>query len=382
MEEREPKYQKVIDYINENIASGNFKSGDRLMSEKELGEMFGLSRQTVRHATGELVQRHILTRVQGSGTYIGSGANPVRSRKYMRVAVVSTFYESYIFPPTLKGIESVLGEHHYTMQVAFTDNKIRREAEILKNILNDDSVDGLVVEPAKSSLPNPNLHYYREIQSRHIPILFFNAFYPGLDIPCVRIDDRRIAKRATELLIFLGHRKIGAIFKSDDGQGPLRYQGYIEALLGHNLDIEQEPIVWLDTPETMEMADIGSYVLKRLKGCTGVVCYNDNVASQLIEIARLHGVHVPEDMSVVGIDDADIASIGTVPITSFPHPKEKLGRKVADNIIRIIEDSSFDANYLFESEAVIRKSTTEPPSEEQNVFSGIVRSGESENLSS
>lgn len=357
MAERQSKYQKVIDYINENIASGNFKSGDRLMSEKELSEMFGLSRQTVRHATGELVQRNVLTRIQGSGTYIGNTKLAAREKRTMRIAVVSTFYESYIFPPTLKGIENVLADHHYTMQVSFTDNRIRREAEILKAILDDDAVDGVVVEPAKSSLPNPNLHYYREIQERRIPILFFNAFYPGMDIPCVRLDDVAAAKKMTELLISLGHKKIGAVFKADDGQGPLRYQGYMEGLLHYGLDIDQERIVWLDTPETTNLKDIGSYVLGRLAGCTAVVCYNDMVASQLIDIAIDAGFHVPDDLSVVGIDDANIATLNRVPITSFPHPKEELGRKVAENIVRLIDDPDYDANYLFNSDPIVRQST-------------------------
>ena len=103
---QEAKYQKIINWVRQEIADGSLRSGDKLPSEKELSERFGLSRQTVRHATGELEAQHIVSRVQGSGTYIGGVRQLVYEPRYMSVAVLSTFYESYIFPPTLKGSAS------------------------------------------------------------------------------------------------------------------------------------------------------------------------------------------------------------------------------------------------------------------------------------
>ena len=60
-------YRAVIDWIRQAVASGELRKGDRLPSEKELCEQFGLSRQTIRHATGELEKEGLLTRVRGSG---------------------------------------------------------------------------------------------------------------------------------------------------------------------------------------------------------------------------------------------------------------------------------------------------------------------------
>ena len=354
----EAKYRQVVEWVRDNIANGTLKSGDRLMSEMELSEQFGVSRQTIRHATGELVNEGLLTRVKGSGTYIGGAAVPAlpKREKTMTIAVVSTFYESYIFPDTLKGIERVLSKNEYVMQVTFTDNRLYREEAILKAILEKDNIDGLIVEPAKSALPNPNLHYYEEIRRRNIPIIFFNAFYRDIDVPCVRIDDSKIAERATKVLIDAGHTKIAGIFKGDDGQGPLRYKGFLDAMIGAGLRANQEKILWLDTPMTVNLEEVGDYLFRRLGDSTGVVCYNDQVAYQLIELALKRGLNVPEDLSVVGIDDSYLAGVGKVPFTSFEHPKEKLGRKVAENLLKMIENPTFDGNYLFNSEPVYRGS--------------------------
>ena len=373
MPEQEAKYRQVILWVQNKIEDGSFREGDKLPSESRLSEMFGLSRQTIRHATGELEKEQLVTRVRGSGTYIGSGqvrtqdgaagkhtGFPPRrqdQKKNMNIAVISTFYDSYIFPQTLKGIERVLSRNGYAMQVAFTDNRIRRERTILEAILERDNIDGLIIEPAKSALPNPNIGYYREIMDRGIPLLFFNAVYPDLDAPCVRIDDAGFAGKAVNLLADAGHKEIAGIFKSDDGQGRLRYQGFLNAMTQRGLKVGQERVIWIDTPMTEALGDVGDYILKRIEGCTGVVCYNDEVGYQLVEIALARGIQVPGQLSIVGIDDdTNLANVSRVPLTTFPHPKEVLGKKVGENMIAMIRDPEFDGNWLFDSDAVIRES--------------------------
>ncbi len=353
---QDPKYQLVIDWIKENIESGTLKYGDRIKSEKELSEQFGLSRQTVRRATSELEKDKILTRVQGSGTYIGDRIQGIRHERHMNVAVMSTYIDSYIFPPTLKGIETVLSAHGYTTQLFFTDDKMAQEADILENLLSKNDIDGLIAEPSKSALPNANMKYYREISRRGIPVLFFNASYHSLHMPCVRMDDDRTAKSATELLIRNGHRKIAGLFKCDDGQGHHRYNGYNKALLDAHIRPDAGKVIWIDTGVLSNLGLIKDYIFDRLKDCTACVCYNDEAAFQLINLCIAENIRVPEDLSIVSFDDSDLSRMCQVPFTSFIHPKEELGRKAADNLIKMIEDPGFDASYMFESEPVIRNS--------------------------
>lgn len=319
-------------------------------------EKFGLCRQTIRRATRELVEREIVTRVQGSGTYVGGIIPKIRKERNMNVAVVSTFYESYIFPPTLRGIEKRLSESGYTMQVSFTDNRISNETVVLKTLLQKDNIDGLIVEPSKGALPNPNIKYYKEILSRHIPVIFFNDIYPALQAPCVRLDDWEVAAQATQILIDAGHKKIAGIFKLDDGQGHRRYGGYIDAVMKANLKTHSRQVFWIDTETQQELGEQEEYLFKRIEGCTGIVCYNDEVAMQVIDIALRRGIRVPEDLSVVGIDDSNLAEICKVPFISFPHPKEKLGKKIAENLLKMIDNPAFDGNYIFSAKPVFRDS--------------------------
>ena len=78
--------------------------------------------------------------------------------------------------------------------------------------------------------------------------------------------------------------------------------------------------------------------------------------TKLIDLALKRGLRIPEDLSVVSIDDSHLAGVSRVPFTSFPHPKDLLGRKAAENMIRMIDQPEFDGNFLFDCEPVIRDS--------------------------
>lgn len=355
MRRQEPKYILLVNWIKEQIDMRELRPGQKLYSENVLSEMFGLSRQTVRHAVGLLESEGLVERVQGSGTYIGSRKGEIR-KKMMNIAVISTYVDGYIFPPTLQGIVQTLSAAGYMTQIAFTNNRVDSERNILKGILEKDNVDGVIVEATKSALPNPNLEYYRELQRRQIALLFFNCRYPELEAPIVALDDVKVAKDAVSYLLEQGHRKIGGIFKADDGQGKLRYAGYVEAILEAGLSVDDRKILWIDTEDQKNLRNIQGSVLRRLTDCTAVFCYNDEVAYGLIELLQKEGFRVPGQLSVVSIDGSELSLLADPKITSVPYPMEELGKKTAENMISLINEPDFGGNFLYRPQILIRDS--------------------------
>lgn len=355
MKQREPKYISLVNWIKEKISKRELHPGEKLYSENELSEMFGLSRQTVRHAIGILENEGLVERIRGSGTYIGSRRGIVR-KKTMNIAVISTYVDGYIFPQTLQGIVQTLSAAGYMTQIAFTNNRVDNERRILEGILEKDNVDGVIVEATKSALPNPNLEYYRELQKRQISLLFFNCIYPELDAPIVALDDMHVAEDAVAYLISQGHRKIGGIFKADDGQGKLRYAGYVEALLKEGLSVDDRKILWIDTEDQKALKNIRNSVLRRLTDCTAVFCYNDEVAYGLVELLQKEGFRVPGQLSIVSIDGSELSLLAEPQITSVPYPMEELGQKAAQNMLRLIDEPDFDGNSLYRPSILVRDS--------------------------
>ena len=350
------KYQEVIGWITERIDSGALAPGMKIPSENELCNQFRISRQTARHAIGRLEAKGVLTSRRGSGTYVSDLHIQTTANRQKRIAVITTYLDGYIFPRMIQGIESKLNDYGYSMQIAFTNNTFERERSILEDILQHDDIAGMIVEPTKSALPNPNLDLYRELISRRIPILFVNSYYPELSCPHVSMDDRKCAYRAVKMLTEHGHRKIGCILKLDDGQGHARYSGYLQAMKEAGNQIHDDWIVWLDTEDLDHMEENREKICRRLRECTGVFAYNDQVAVEVIRFLREKGIRIPEQMSVVSIDDSDLAQMNGMGLDSVPHPKEKLGAKAAENLVHLIHNAQFGATHEFEEDITVRSS--------------------------
>jgi len=352
------KYQKVIDWLTENIDSGNLKPGERIPSENELCTRFDLSRQTIRHAIAKMAEDGLLESRRGSGTYIADQRAEEGERNV--IAVVTTYVDDYIFPSTIRGIENTLSGKGYSMQLSFTNNTVGKERQILQDLLSRNDVAGLIMEPVKSALPNPNMDLYRKLQDKKIKILFINSFYPELDFPHVSLNDAQCAYKAVRSLIDAGHREIGCVLKLDDGQGRERYRGYLKAISEAGLPFSYDRVNWIDTIDLGKGAAALKRVRERLNGCSAVFCYNDMVAGMMIEMLSREGIRVPEDISIIGMDDSDMARLGTggVTISSIPHPKERLGEKAAQNMIRMIHEGklSYNATYEFSEDVILRDS--------------------------
>ncbi len=93
------------------------------------------------------------------------------------------------------------------------------------------------------------------------------------------------------------------------------------------LTVTDSRMVWIDTDESKQLAYCRDRLLNRVEECTALLAYNDQIAFQLIRMLEERNIRVPEDVSVISIDDSDLARHSEVPITSLPHPKENLGKK-------------------------------------------------------
>ena len=74
-----------------------------------------------------------------------------------------------------------------------------------------------------------------------------------------------------------------------------------------------------------------------LKGCTAVVCYNDQIANPMVEYLTTHGISVPKQMAVVSFDNSFYSSLSSCRITSLSHDQHNVGRIAAEALIQLLE---------------------------------------------
>lgn len=349
------KYMDIVDWAKEQIAIGAFQHKKKFFSESKLGEIFGFSRQTVRRALDELEQMGYITRVRGSGTYITDNqliTEPktlVKEKSSMVVGIVSTHLDAYIFPSIIEGIESVLSAGGYTTLLTSTKNLIEGEIRALQLML-ERRLDGLIVGATKSGLPSINTALYRTISQKGIPIVFVDSFYPDLTAPYVALDDYEAGYVAVQHLIKKGHRDIAGIFTHSDIQGHLRYKGFMRGLMENGISIRDDRIIWY-SKENMLQILYSEDLWESLSTCTAALCYNDSLAIMLMNLLKQKGKRVPEDISVVGIDNSELAQIHS--LTSIAHPGEQLGKAAARLLLSMINGVE-GKNILFPAQLVER----------------------------
>ena len=357
MVKKEPaqsKYRLLADAIRNEILSGNYKPGDKLSSENEMSEKFAYSRQTVRQALAILEQEGIVRRQKGSGTYVTIPSKKESATK--NIGVITTYITDYIFPHIIRGIEEELSRKGYRLTLGVTKNRVEEEGKLLRSFLNH-KVDGLIVEGTKTAFPNPNIGLYRRLQQMGIPIVFINGYYR--ELPCVYVatNDRACGIRAAEFLLKRGSH-LGGIFKSDDLQGHERYAGFTQGIIEGGAEINDSSMIWYTTESRANLfkGESATQIYDQLKKCDGVLCYNDQIAYDLIEFLTQKGVRVPDDVAVLSYDNSSISQYCPIKISSFNHPKDQLGIRAADKIIGMIELGIQEKPLLMDMELVVKES--------------------------
>ncbi len=195
------------------------------------------------------------------------------------------------------------------------------------------NVDGVVV--ALSSKFTESIH---SLFDSDIPIVSVETMYEG--IPTVISDNKAGAKQALEHLYLLGHRKIAHIASSQENQsGRERFEAYQDFLKEN--DIEYNPLYVVEaTKYTRESGEIATNRL--LQQCwddlpTAIFASFDDYAAACIDVLNARGFSVPEDISIVGFDDAPYASYIRPALTTVRQDRNEIGAKAAQVLVNMIE---------------------------------------------
>ncbi|MBQ9063430.1 MAG: GntR family transcriptional regulator [Eubacterium sp.] len=350
-----PKYLTIADYIEAQILNQTWLPNQQLPSEKEMMQQFQVSRQTIRNALEYLSKKDLVYSEQGRGTFVSDSRRSSANPGNKNVALILGKLDSYIFPYKSVGINAVLTRNGYTSSVFASNIRIDHQDQLIRNVLSG-SYAGVIMEVAKAALPRHNPELLEELRSR-MPVVLIDGYYRETDIPYVAIDDFNGGYMAAEHLIAKGHRRIFHVGMLDAIQGMLRYQGYARALTDHGIPLNDDLIYWCVEEDQNFMSEARlTEICQKILSCTAVFFYNDLMTMRILPTLLKMGVKIPDQLAVMGYDDSN-QYIHGVPISSICYPKERLGEKAAENLLHLIRNPEFDANYLFQPVLIEREST-------------------------
>ncbi len=271
--------------------------------------------------------------------------------------VIKEIHNPY-FADIVTGVQQTASERGYHVLVVSSERAYDLEQELVELLVAKD-VEGIIINPLYDE--KADLSHLFEVKRRNIPLVLIENVR-GIQASMVDVDNIEASKEAVTYLIGLGHKHIvhfaGPQYSMHSNE---RIEGVRRAFSGHRLIFAEHDIIHAGARlEDGYQAALAFFRDKNKEARpTAVTCYNDLVALGLIRALRELGLRVPEDVSVIGYDDIDMASYASVPLTTVHVPKQQMGQRATDMLIQHIEasDAGVIEKECLESKLVVRAST-------------------------
>jgi DNA-binding LacI/PurR family transcriptional regulator len=355
----QPKYAQIYECLVASLTSGEYREGARLPSETDLVRRFGASRMTIIRALNDLERDGYVTRKAGSGTYAATRAeNEVRHFGL----IIPSLGETEIFEPICQGLASFpFASKHCLLwgNIAGTGTPREEAAEQLCADYIQQHVSGVFFAPLEliPHMDKVNHRIVSALERAHIPLVLLDRCicpYPKRSkYDMVGVASKSAAYCATEHLIELGAKRIAFIGK--DHSAPTveaRIAGYREALFAHGM-LKLGDLVTHGNPA--DETYIRS-VLKKFRP-DAFFCANDLTAASLMQVLLGLGIHMPDEIRIVGFDDVKYASLLPIPLTSMHQPCIDIGRAaMATMLERINNPNAATRDVLLHCNLVVRQS--------------------------
>lgn len=166
------------------------------------------------------------------------------------------------------------------------------------------------------------------------PVILISTISDRHPIPYIRVDDRQAAFQATKYLIEKGHRHIGfmgGIQNSDINSTP-RLAGYKQAMQEFGLPCTDKQIVYGEFSYTVSSKMI-EVLLKQFPQMTAVFAISDEMAIGILKYAYLHGIRIPDELSVIGYDDTLLAEMSVPSLTTVHQPIYDMGKQAVEMVL-------------------------------------------------
>ena len=339
-----PLYIQLADELRKQILDGSIKVGDKLPSESEMIKTYKLGRLTIRDALSILANEGLVEKHHGKGTFCKAC---LTHPKY-RIDIMLDLTDMYFVPHYLHTICSVLDSYDVSIVLNDTKNKSEIICSLIEKVLSE-GTDGVIFQPPTSECTAPqNLKELLDrLVSERIPYIMIDNAYSNVEPSYAMMDEEHSGLIAANYLKSLGHKKMCMVEYNINVDSELRKKGFTDAL-------DEKPVIINYDSNIFENI---SELMKKSKDITAFFCYNDIVAKDCYDIFEKLSLKIPDDISVVSVDDTIIASTLTPSLTSVVHSKEHLAKSVANAMISIISgNSQWPFKKVFEPSLNMRKS--------------------------
>lgn len=383
-----PRYLQILDQLRDEIRCGHYQAGDKLPTEAELMKQFEVSRTTVSRAMRDLESEGMLTRRQGSGTYVRENIEP---EKIPGLCYFAPFVEPGDELPYVEGLihqhlAQLAGQQQTQLTLQFL---VRGEGSVEDRIVEsaqhviDSGVAGVLYYPAQ--LPPEQNHTNRVAvdmfkKAGLTVVLLDRDIVPQPDrseLTRIGYDNRRGAFLLTDHLIAQGCKRIAFIGVEGVSTSVAdRMAGYFDALRLHGLETDQRLLPILpDVPygtlrsQSSQMQDCSAPIVHDVPEAfceklmakskpDAIIGFADRSAALVGRHLSAMGLKIGEDILLAGFDDDPITSFLPVPMTTIRLPAKPFAEAAFETIASEIQHpESSRRQVIIDCELLVRQST-------------------------
>jgi DNA-binding LacI/PurR family transcriptional regulator len=315
----------------------------------------------VLHNTGP-VSTELRERIESSLSSLGY--TPRSSAKKISggtIAVLTGDLLNPFFPEIIRGIQEEADNYGLILTLYNLTDHAHRQQQLLQK-LGRLSIDGVIV---MGTTLFPELLSWRE--QHKVPLVVLNRRIQQPNVHCILVDYEKAFYRATQHLLGFHHSRIGYLGPARSSEvAQARRRGLSAALEEAGLTLRPEwcPIVPPGGDTVGGFQAMRSLLeLPVADRPTGVLAFNDLVAFGALHAVRVSRMRVPEDMSVIGVDDITVAAHAFPPLTTIGLPKYQMGKLAVQtlNEMRDGDVTNMGGCTVLESPLIVRESTGPAP---------------------
>jgi DNA-binding LacI/PurR family transcriptional regulator len=343
--------------VQETVSPAGSRRAFRQPSIKDIARLARVSHPTVSRAlqnsplVNALTAEKIRRIASESGYRASAVARGLVTKRTRTIGLVVTTAADPFAGEVICGIEQAASDHGYSVFLANSNADPEQERKVVQAFA-ERRVDGIIVTSSRVGAL-----YLPMLSEMMVPIVLVNDQYPGAFVHSVMIGNLAGTRAATRHMAGLGHRHIAYLgdqfgYQSDTE----RFAGYRDALDAAGIPFLPEYVVHGDgkTEAAMQAMD---NLLALPHPPTAVCCYNDMTALGAMQSIRMHGLRVPDDISVTGFDDLFFTPYTQPPLTTVRQPMRRMGQLAMENLFKLMSGEESVVQIKVDAELIVREST-------------------------
>ena len=310
-----------------------------MVTANDIARRSGVSRTTVfavlkgKPGVSERTREIVLATIREHGYKNGLVQKSLISEVSTMIGVVVGNINNPFFTEVISGIHSVLAPSGYHHLLHHGTEKRPEEGFEEFEALHSYDLRGYIISAGEAEQYQEHI---RQVMKLRRPLVTIMEA-PGLETNTVRFDNRKGSQDATDYLLGMGHKRIACL------TGPIRSAvakerilGFVESLVAHEIEFRESMTVRAgDTSDDGYRAAMEVLADPNTRP-TALLCCNDMVAIGCYKAAHQLGLHIPNDVSIVGFDGIDMGEVMGPPLTTLSVFPRQMGQIAAEMLMEVI----------------------------------------------